>query len=68
MDKAQDQAGGRLSGISLSSHAMKFFEKRADKFSKANVNVLVKSLLGRHPGESRGPGLPEKTGFRLSPE
>jgi hypothetical protein len=68
MDKAQDQAGGRLSGISLSSHAMKFFEKRADKFCKANVNVLVKSLLGRHPGESRGPGLPEKTGFRLSPE
>jgi len=29
---------------------------------------LVKSLLGRHPGESRGPEHLEMTGFRLSPE
>ena len=29
---------------------------------------LVKSLLERHPGESRGPEPLEITGFRLSPE
>ena len=29
---------------------------------------FVKSLLGRHPGESRGPEHLEITGFRLSPE
>jgi hypothetical protein len=29
---------------------------------------FVKSLLERHPGESRGPEHPEITGFRLSPE
>jgi hypothetical protein len=29
---------------------------------------LVKSLLKRHPGESRGPEHLEITGFRLSPE
>jgi hypothetical protein len=29
---------------------------------------LVKSLLERHPGESRGPEHLEITGFRLSPE
>jgi len=35
----------------------------ADKFDD-----LVKSLLERHPGESRGPEHLEITGFRLSPE
>jgi hypothetical protein len=29
---------------------------------------FVKSLLGRHPGESRDPEHIEITGFRLSPE
>ena len=29
---------------------------------------LVKRLLKRHPGESRGPERLEITGFRLSPE
>jgi hypothetical protein len=29
---------------------------------------FVKSLFGRHPGESRGPEHPELTGFRLLPE
>jgi hypothetical protein len=29
---------------------------------------FVKSLLSRHPGESRGPELVEFTGFRRSPE
>jgi hypothetical protein len=29
---------------------------------------FVKSLLERHPGESRGPKHLEITGFRLSPE
>jgi hypothetical protein len=33
-----------------------------------NLDGLAKSLLGRHPGESRGPELLEITGFRLSPE
>ena len=32
------------------------------------VDGLVKSLLERHPGESRGPEHLEITGFRLSPE
>jgi hypothetical protein len=32
------------------------------------VDGLVKSLLKRHPGESRGPEHLEITGFRLSPE
>jgi hypothetical protein len=31
-------------------------------------NELVKSLLNRHPGESRGPELIEIKGFRLLPE
>jgi hypothetical protein len=35
---------------------------------KWNVDDLVKSLLERHPGESRGPEHLEITGFRLSPE
>jgi len=33
-----------------------------------NVDELVKGLLERHPGESRGPEHHEITGFRLSPE
>jgi hypothetical protein len=33
-----------------------------------NLDDLVKSLLERHPGESRGPEHLEITGFRLSPE
>jgi hypothetical protein len=33
-----------------------------------NLDGLVKSLLGRLPGESRGPERLEITGFRLSPE
>jgi len=37
-------------------------------FSVANIDGLVKSLLERHPGESRGPEHLEITGFRLSPE
>jgi len=32
------------------------------------LDALVKSLLERHPGESRGPEHLEITGFRLSPE
>ena len=32
------------------------------------IDDLVKSLLGRLPGESRGPERLEITGFRLSPE
>ncbi len=35
---------------------------------KAKIDDLVKSLLGRLPGESRGPERLEITGFRLSPE
>ena len=38
-------------------------EKKDIKFDD-----LVKSLLGRHPGESRGPEHLEITGFRLAPE
>jgi hypothetical protein len=33
-----------------------------------NFDDLVRSLLKRHPGESRGPELLEINGFRLSPE
>jgi hypothetical protein len=33
-----------------------------------NFDGLVKSLFGRHPGESRGPERLDLTGFRLSPE
>ena len=36
--------------------------------ASSKADALVKSLLGRHPGESRGPELLEITGFRLSPE
>jgi hypothetical protein len=32
------------------------------------IDDLVKSLLGRLPGESRGPERLEISGFRLSPE
>jgi hypothetical protein len=32
------------------------------------IDDLVKSLLERHPGESRGPEHLEITGFRLSPD
>jgi hypothetical protein len=32
------------------------------------IDGVVKSLLERHPGESRGPEHLEITGFRLSPE
>jgi hypothetical protein len=32
------------------------------------LDDFVKSLLERHPGESRGPEHLEITGFRLSPE
>jgi hypothetical protein len=39
------------------------FDKPSPKF-----DGLVKNLLGRHPGESRGPEGVEITGFRLSPE
>jgi hypothetical protein len=41
----------------------RFFER-----SLFNIDDFVKSLLRSHPGESRGPKLIEKTGFRLSPE
>ncbi|MCX5915506.1 MAG: hypothetical protein NTX30_02325, partial [Deltaproteobacteria bacterium] len=40
----------------------------AKLLSPVNVDDLVKSLLERHPGESRGPEHLEITGFRLSPE
>jgi hypothetical protein len=33
-----------------------------------NFDDLAKSLLDRHPGESRGPEHLEITGFRLLPE
>jgi len=36
--------------------------------SPSKMYEFVKSLLKRHPGESRGPELIEITGFRLSPE
>jgi len=35
---------------------------------KMKIDELVKSQLGRHPGESRGPEHLEMTGFRLSPK
>jgi hypothetical protein len=35
---------------------------------KQKNDDFVKSFLKRHPGESRGPELIERTGFRLSPE
>jgi hypothetical protein len=38
------------------------------KILNSNIDELVKSLLKRHPGESRGPERLEITGFRLSPE
>jgi hypothetical protein len=34
----------------------------------SKFDEFVKSLLSRHPGESRGPELVEFTGFRRSPE
>jgi hypothetical protein len=44
-------------------------ENTASHFlQKVKVDDLVKSLLERHPGESRGPEHLEITGFRLSPE
>jgi hypothetical protein len=42
---------------------------RQEKFvDHPTIDELVKSLLGRLPGESRGPERLEITGFRLSPE
>jgi hypothetical protein len=38
------------------------------KYMNMLIDELVKSLLSRHPGESRGPELVEFTGFRRSPE
>jgi hypothetical protein len=38
------------------------------KSKNSKPDGLVKSLLKRHPGESRGPEHLEITGFRLSPE
>jgi hypothetical protein len=35
---------------------------------QTNIDDPIKSLLERHPGESRGPEHLEITGFRLSPE
>jgi hypothetical protein len=53
---------------------LKLFIRRFHRLRRANEleywddDGLVKSLLKRHPGESRGPEHPEITGFRLSPE
>jgi hypothetical protein len=47
---------------------MQIFLKKLIHFSISNFDELVKSLLERHPGESRGPEHLEITGFRLSPE
>jgi hypothetical protein len=46
---------------------------QADQFllrkkTRSKLDDLVKNLLDRHPGESRGPEHLEITGFRLSPE
>jgi len=41
---------------------------RVEPFIWRKFDGLVKSLLKRHPGESRGPEHLEITGFRLSPE
>jgi hypothetical protein len=38
------------------------------EFDSYRLDDLLKSLLDRHPGESRGPELLEITRFRLSPE
>jgi hypothetical protein len=37
-------------------------------YQNITLDDFVKSLLKRHPGESRGPELIEMVGFRLSPE
>jgi hypothetical protein len=44
------------------------YKELTDRIIKIFYNDPVKSLLERHPGESRGPGHLEITGFRLSPE
>jgi hypothetical protein len=46
----------------------KKLEVRNIWFDLLKIDDLVKSLLERHPGESRGPEHLEITGFRLSPE
>jgi len=43
-------------------------EYRGFRHVVRNIDGLVKSLLKRHSGESRGPEHLEITGFRLSPE
>jgi hypothetical protein len=43
-------------------------QKAKSKGQKYKIDGLVKSVLCRHPGESRGPERLEITGFRLSPE
>ncbi|OGQ00506.1 MAG: hypothetical protein A2Z51_06570 [Deltaproteobacteria bacterium RBG_19FT_COMBO_52_11] len=44
------------------------FTVRLRRIKRLNFDGLVKSILDRHPGESRGPEHLEITGFRLSPE
>jgi len=53
--------------VSVNIEIMRAFV-RLRKLLASNADDLVKSLLGRHPGESRGPEHLEITGFRLSPE
>jgi len=48
--------------------ASSFFSRHLQKYTGSNLDDLVKSLLKRHPGESRGPEPMEINGFRLSPE
>jgi hypothetical protein len=47
---------------------MRQVEVPLQSYFGVNIDGLVKSLLERHPGESRGPEHLEITGFRLSPE
>jgi hypothetical protein len=78
-----DEAGGRLrtSGISAGrikeglipptlkeAALLEILIVGVKKYLKnPKIDGLVKSLLKRHPGESRGPEHLEITGFRLSP-
>jgi hypothetical protein len=53
-------------GTQINTDERRFYIRKRPKDIK--IDDLVKSLLERHPGESRGPEHLEITGFRLSPE
>jgi len=49
----------------ISLHPPLYLARHLQKYTVSNLDELVKSLLNRHPGESRGPELMEINGFRF---